>query len=321
MLKPTSTFNPNDSFAHSFPPLASLQRRLVDALQHASRLGLIAPAAAASTVSAFSVAICGGISLSLALAASLLVYSSYLIDHLADVGRFDSELDSDRGRSMARHQRIFAVYGVSTFLGAIAITALEANSASVLLLLTFPLSVVLYGTEWFGRLTFGLLRYRRLKDIPGIKAFYTAFFWGLLMVYADCFLGGGGLPILAFFFGYMLMSLFVNTVFCDFKDLHRDRADGVATLPLLLGVPQTFQLLHLVNHFSLLWLCGFVATGWVPVGLLGLALIHPYVSAVLGHGKRGLVKGKLPGEAVMDAGFLLWLPCVLLGFWLFSTLA
>lgn len=321
MLKPTLTFNPNDAFAHSFSPLVPLQHRLANALQHGSRLGLVVPVGAASTVSAVSVAISGGISWSLALATFLLVYSSYLIDHLADVGRFDSELDSDRGRSMARHQRIFAVCGVSAFLGAIAITALEANLASALLLLAFPLSVVLYGTEWFGRLTFGLLKYRRLKDIPGIKAFYTAFFWGLLMVYADCFLGGGGLPVLAFFFGYMLMSDFVNTVFCDFKDLHRDRADGVATLPLLLGVPQTFQLLGLVNQFSVLWLCGFVAVGWVPVGLLGLVLIHPYVSAVLGHGERGLAKGKLPGDAVMDAEFLLWLPCTLLGFWLFSTLA
>jgi 4-hydroxybenzoate polyprenyltransferase len=321
MLKPTLTINPNDFFAHSFSPLAPLQRRLADALQYGSRLGLVVPAGAASTVSAVSVAISGGISWSLALATFLLVYSSYLIDHLADVGRFDSELDSDRGRSMARHQRIFAVCGVSAFLGAFAITALEADLASVLLLLAFPLSVVLYGTEWFGRLTFGLLKYRRLKDIPGIKAFYTAFFWGLLMVYADCFLGGGGLPILVFFFGYMLMSDFVNTVFCDFKDLHRDRVDGVATLPLLLGVPQTFQLLRLVNHFSVLWLCGFVAAGWVPVGLLGLVLIHPYLSAVLGHGERGLAKGQLPGDAVMDAEFLLWLPCALLGFWLFSTLA
>lgn len=288
------------------------------AVKAASDLGLIFSTGTAGTAGTVSYAATGQISVPLVLATFLLVYSSYMIDHLADVGRYDDAIDSERSRTLFRNRRRFMAYGAGAFGLALWLTATQANLAAVLLLLIFPLSVALYGTDGFGRLTRGCLGYRRIKDIPGIKAFYTAFFWGLLMIYALQFLGLERPTLAAFFFGHMGLSAFTNTVYCDLKDLPRDRADGVWTLPLLFGVPRTLRLLHRVNLAALLWLCAFALAERIPQGLLGLALIHVYVAAVLHFGKRRLDAGLLPGAAAIDAELLLWLPCAWLGFALFS---
>jgi 1,4-dihydroxy-2-naphthoate octaprenyltransferase len=304
-----------------FSTFHSLRRHFMDGLERWSNLGIVLPGSAASIASVVSLAAAGRVSIPLVTAAFLLVYSSYLIDHLADVGRFEKEMDSDRSRALSRHKHMLAVFGTGAFAGALAITAFSAPPTAMLLLLSFPLAVMFYGTTWFGKLTRHRFGYRRLKEIPGIKAFYTAFFWGLLTLYANCFVGGNELTVAIFFFGYLLALFFVNTVFCDFKDLYRDRIDGVDTLPLLLGVPATLQLLRRCNWVALLWLYGFALAGWIPPWLIGLTLTHAVLSAILASGEKALAADILPGEAAIDAAFLAWLPGTLIGLWLFPPVA
>jgi 4-hydroxybenzoate polyprenyltransferase len=300
--------------------MARLSRLMSYGVECMARLGLVLPAGAASAVSVVALAGTGRISTALAAAVFLLVYASYLIDHLADVDRFDDEQASKRSLALGRRKRFFSVLGAAALAAAVTITGIASSPAAMLLLVSFPIAVILYGTPWFGSLTRGLFRYRRLKDIPGFKAFYTAFFWGLLMVYADRFVGGNQPSLVPFFFGYTFLSFLLNTVYCDFKDLERDRFDGVATLPLMLGIPNTLRLLHVVNAAALAWLIAFVAASWVPVWTTGLALVHGYVSAVLRHGAKVMARGGLPGDAAIDAEFALWLPCALLGSWMTAFL-
>ncbi|HYE38073.1 hypothetical protein [Methylocaldum sp.] len=299
--------------------LARFGQILLDAFEWLARSGVVLPIGAASAVSVVALAASEQVSLPLAAAAFLLVYASYLIDHLADVGRFEDGQASERSLSLARRKQLFSALGVAAFAGAGAMTAIKADPVATLLLFSFPLAVVLYGTPWFGVLTRGAFRYRRLKDIPGIKAFYTAFFWGLLMVYADRFIDGHQPSLTLFFSGYMFLSMFVNTVYCDFKDLERDRLESVATLPLMFGVSNTLRLLKLVNVTALVWLITFAAAGWIPVWTTGLASVHGYVSGVLHHGAKLMGTGGLPGDAAIDAEFALWLPCALLGLGVMSS--
>jgi 4-hydroxybenzoate polyprenyltransferase len=300
--------------------MARLSRLMSYGFECLAALGLVLPAGAAGAVSVVALAGTGRISLPLAAAAFLLVYASYLIDHLADVDRFDEEHASKRSLTLGQRKRFFSALGAAALATAVTITGIAGSPVAKLMLFSFPLAVILYGTPWFGMLTRGLFRYRRLKDIPGFKAFYTAFFWGLLMIYADCFVAGNRPSLVPFFFGYMFLSFFLNTVYCDFKDLERDRFEGVATLPLMLGVANTLRLLHLVNAAAFVWLIAFAAAGWIPAWTTGLALVHGYVSAVLRHGTKVMARGGLPGDAAIDAEFALWLPCALLGSWMTAFL-
>lgn len=281
-------------------------------LDTAANFGLVMPLGAASAVSLVPLVTTGKVSLPLALAAFLCVYSSYLIDHLSDVGRLDAGLASSRTKTLARIS-LFRGLGLCAYLLSMWLTLSCAGIDAAMILLCFPLSVTLYATPLFGRLTRGLFGYRRFKDIPGFKSIYTAFFWGLLMVYAAVFVGGTNPHIVGFFFLYMLLSDVVNTVFCDYKDLERDRAEGVLTWVSMLGPTRTTRLLKQINiaAFGLLMLA--VAAHWMPDWLLALGAVHLYVHAVIGQGHTLTVNGGNPGDALMDAEFVLWLPLALLG--------
>jgi 4-hydroxybenzoate polyprenyltransferase len=240
------------------------------------------------------------------------VYSSYLIDHLADVGRLDGQLASKRTQTLSRRP-LFTAFGLAAFIAAVGIALAFSGLGTALLLLCFPLAVALYGTSLFGTVTCEFLPYQRLKDIPGIKAFYTAFFWGLLTLYASRFVEAQDLHQTAFFFVYMVLSTVVDTVFCDFKDLARDRAEGVKTLPLLLGVARTSRLLQTVNGIAFLVLAVSVHLNWIPAWMLALSPIHLYVRAIIDHGQKLVDKGGNPGDAAMDVALVLWLPFALGG--------
>lgn len=295
-------------FAENPEPLFSFRRFL----ENTANLGLVLPFGAASVTSVVSLAHTGEISLPLVSSAFLCVYSSYLIDHLADVGRLDGNLESTRTKTLSR-KSLFTAFGLAAFVAAAGIALVFSGLEAFLLLLCFPLAVALYGTSLFGTLAGKLLPYRRLKDIPGIKAFYTAFFWGLLMLYASRFVDAQDLRQTVFFFVYMMLSDFVNTVFCDFKDLARDRVEGVKTLPLLLGVARTSKLIQAVNGIALMVLAVSVHLQWIPAWMLALAPVHLYVRAIVDHGQKLVAADGNPGDAAMDAEFLLWLPLVLGG--------
>jgi 4-hydroxybenzoate polyprenyltransferase len=281
-------------------------------LDTAANFGLVMPLGAASAVSVVPLVATGKVSLPLALATFLCVYSSYLIDHLSDVGRMDAGLASSRTKTLARLS-LFRGLGLCAYLLSMWLTLSCAGPEAAMILLCFPLSVSLYATPLFGRLTHGLFGYRRLKDIPGFKSFYTAFFWGLLMVYAAVFVGNTEPRIVAFFFTYMLLSDFINTVFCDYKDLERDRAEGLLTWVSMLGLARSTRLLKQINLATLGMLALVVAAHWMPNWLLALAPVHLYVRNVIDQGHITTMAGGNPGDALMDAEFVLWLPLALLG--------
>ncbi|MGY6217216.1 hypothetical protein ACW73L_18830 [Methylolobus aquaticus] len=287
-------------------------RRLATVIDRAARFGLVLPIGAASITGVVALALTGALAWPLAVATFLCVYSSYLIDHLADVGELAPEHESDRTKALS-NRALFSALGQAAFIGALAISYAYSGLASALLLLCFPVAVALYGTPLFGALAGRFVPYRRLKDIPGIKAFYTAFFWALLVVYAAGFMAAIEPRVTGFFVAYVFLSDLVNTIFCDFKDLERDRLEGVVTLPLMLGVERTTLWLHRVNLAALAVLWGAVMMHWVPSWLIALTPVHLYIGAVVAQGATLVRRGGNPGDGPMDAAFMLWLPLAFIG--------
>lgn len=298
---------------------AALAERAENALRWSGRRGLVLPLGGASAVSVVALAVSGSVSPPLALATFLFVYASYLIDHLAEVEAFGQELGSARSRALA-HKRIFVALGVAAFGGSVVITALVANALAVAVLFTFPVGVAFYGTPLLGKVTAGRLGYARLKDVPYLKSLYTSAFWGGLALFAVTFVGGGFVRAI-FFFLFIALCFFVNTVFCDFKDLDRDRAEGVITLPLKLGAERTLRLLHRVNWLSLLLLVASILGGWLPVWLLGLAAFNLYVWEVLERGAHAGADIDFLCDVAMDGAFIIWLPGAWCGLALTSLIA
>lgn len=77
-----------------------------------------------------------------------------------------------------------------------------------------------------------LFRGRRLKDIPGLKAPYVA------LTCTICFAGlvGAGYSVI-------FLLILINTVLFDMRDLIGDAANGVRSIPVLVGASRTVYLL------------------------------------------------------------------------------
>ena len=81
-----------------------------------------------------------------------------------------------------------------------------------------------------------MIRYRKLKDIPGSKTLFVALAWGVVSSLLPALAGGGRLlpgTAVAFFFSVILV--FVRSTLYDFKDIQGDLMVGKETIPIVLG--------------------------------------------------------------------------------------
>ena len=232
--------------------------------------GALTGLTAASTAITASVLLRAPLDPTLALVAFAVTASSYGIDRRVDRDRDRHAL---RSATLARTRGLHTV-GLAMFALAVVLAVAEAGPTAAAILLAIPLAVILYAVPWIDRVAPlpGHPRIRRIKDIPLIKAFYVAGWWVVLVPLAAVFAGraldGGLLPAAACVFGL----LFVNAVACDLRDVAADRAAGVVTFPVLLGVARTVQALRVINATWLIGLGIGLITGALPCGAVALVI-------------------------------------------------
>lgn len=156
------------------------------------------------------------------------------------------------------------------------------------------------------RLLPNTFRYRRLKDVPGLKGTSVALAWaalitGLVYSYAPRL---GGEPWL-FLFSWNAAQWFINTTYFDLGDIKGDRLEGTGTLPVLLGyqpVRAGLQLLNAVTAGSLLMAVGW---GWVsPIGAR-LLWLHALQAVLLMRAKNEDTDISWECDIVFDGIFVL----------------
>lgn len=307
---------PVDHCAHS-PALSSAAARLLRrALSSLGHRGLVLPVTGASIISTLSLLCIGRVSLSLALVTFLLVYASYMVDHAWEIDRFAPALASARSRALAAMTRPLA-RAAAAAAAALGITAWASGPVTALALFVFPAAVALYGTPLIAWLTGGRSRCARIKDIPYIKAFYTAFFWGLLLIFGGLYLGALSASVLACALA-LSSQVLINTVYCDIKDIQRDLVDGVWTLPSRFGKGPTLRALHVLNAASVVLILQLVASGLLPGWMASIAVVNACFAPLLAAMRRRDADVELLSVAA-DAAFWLWFPAARLGIEIMNT--
>jgi 4-hydroxybenzoate polyprenyltransferase len=146
--------------------------------------------------------------------------------------------DTAHEQWVERHRRaLWAITGAAS-LGALAFTAVLGPRVFISLIIAgiiavgYCLPVVRFGGRW-----------RRLKELPGMKLFLIALVWtyataGLPMLHARVALDAPACIVL------LTRLLFIAAVALpfDLPDAQRDRQSGIATLPILFGVDKTKRL-------------------------------------------------------------------------------
>jgi 4-hydroxybenzoate polyprenyltransferase len=171
-----------------------------------------------------------------ALATMMMVYTFAKAIHLD--AQADLVNDPERTEFLLRN-RVLLV-GVALALYAACLLWLRTQGCLWLGLFPF-VTALLYDLKWLPR----SWRYRRLKDIPGVKSAVVAFTWSVVVGFGPVLLASTQVPTLCLL-GWLLWNCllwFVNTVYFDLGDMRGDELEGTRTLPLVLGFRGTLILL------------------------------------------------------------------------------
>jgi 4-hydroxybenzoate polyprenyltransferase len=96
-------------------------------------------------------------------------------------------------------------------------------------------------------------RYRRLKEIPGVKGLTVALAWGAMPCGLILAFQPSADRTSLFLFGlWSTLLWFFNTTYFDLGDVRGDRIEGTRTLPIVVGYERTKLLLHGVNALLML---------------------------------------------------------------------
>lgn len=165
----------------------------------------------------------------------------FMVYTFAKTIRFDPKADqlNDPARTALLLRYRAPLIALSCTLYAISLKL--AHDRGVLWYCLFPFATaVLYDVKF---LPAGY-RYRRLKDITGVKSAVVALTWAVLNVMLPVTLAGAAWSqAVAVVLTWNFLTMFVNTVFFDLGDIAGDKIEGTVTLPLALGFPRCRALL------------------------------------------------------------------------------
>ena len=148
----------------------------------------------------------------------------------------------------------------------------------------------------------------RLKEIVGLKSVLVAFSWGFTGALLPASSQAVNVAKIVMAFTYIFIQILVNTILCDVRDMDGDRASGVKTLPIALGLSATKKLLFIVNTLMFPWLLYCLTQGlflkYMPALFFGMGYGYLIIWAFSRKGRnRLLVELAVDGE---------WIPLVAL---------
>jgi len=174
----------------------------------------------------------------------LYVQSMHILNHLTDA-RADRFNDPDRAKFYDRHKILLAVSAVLS--GGIGlIIAYNIGQFPFMALLIMSLLGLSYNLklvpEWLP-----VIKYRKIRDIPGSKTLLIAVAWGIVTaVLPPLSISGtiGWVNVLVALWAVGIV--FVRTAFFDILDMQGDRLVGKETIPLLLGEKRSMRVLKII---------------------------------------------------------------------------
>ncbi|MBX0286745.1 UbiA family prenyltransferase [Haloarcula salinisoli] len=225
--------------------------------------------AVAAAKTAFAMALLGVASPMPAVIVGLISFAVYTANDLADLEE-DAINTPDHSSFVADHPAVVAGLAVGTFALGAAI-AWWGGGPITLAVACVPLGAsLLYSLP----VTLGG---RRLKDVFGANTVLVALAWALTVTGVPLAFGGlsvGPVAIAVCLFFYL--RSFISVEVFNVRDVTGDAATGVDTIPVVLGVPRTRQLLALFEGCSLALLVTLMTVPTVALAALGALPVLGY---------------------------------------------
>ena len=267
---------------------------------HLLALGTASIASAVAIIAGFSPTIL------LALMAYLFTYGAYTMNRATEKDQ-DEISHPERTAYLNKRRRLLPWISIFCFALGYAL-AFERNLYFFLALLTPLVLSILYSVG--ARRIQDLIGARRLKERLLIKNLVISFGWSLIPLLVGLYyLQVNG--ILLLFIPFVFLRLMENSIFFDVRDVVADSAFGTRTIPAVLGMRRTSNLLNVIDLISLAYVVLAVAANLVPTAALPLAAFPIY-----SLGYRTALKSvdqNVVRDLIADGEYILWMPVVMLG--------
>lgn len=226
--------------------------------------------------------------LSLCFAVFLMTFSVYSLNKLTDI-REDAINTPERLKFLVGRKKQVLYIALCAY----ALSAIIAfnNKPSALPVIFIP---IVANALYSSRLLPGV---PRLKDIPVMKNVIVALSWALVCTLMPALQMNEPLKAVTLVIYFMVARVFVNTVIFDIRDVDGDRANGVRTIPVILGTGKTTAILLAVNSTLLSWLA---VQGYREV-LAAIMIVYGY-AFILYFRKR---RNSLAMELFVDGEWLI----------------
>jgi 4-hydroxybenzoate polyprenyltransferase len=195
----------------------------------------------------------------------LAAFSIYNLNRKTDEAE-DAINQKDRFAFTKRYETPLFIGSVGALITALLLAAPFGVMAVLVTAAPF-LCGFLYSFRWLP----GGFRYRRLKEIPGVKNCVVGIAWGILLsLLPVCYHGGAPGTGTAVTFVLFFLWGFMASLIPDIRDHDGDAASGVVTIPVLLGPGRTKSVLLAV----------LIALG-LPLLLFSLVALPAFTTLIL----------------------------------------
>ena len=180
----------------------------------------------------------------------LVVYSVYSLNRLTDQEE-DAVNAPERSIFVKGNERFLLAAAAVSYIVALVLGWLESPFAALILL--FPIiSGIAYSKN-----IFSAVGIPRLKDIFLVKSLIVASSWAVCAAFLPVLYLSGNFIKLGFIFPFFFIKMFINTVLFDVRDVEGDALNGVRTIPVVIGIKRTRQILLLIQSLLVIWLVLF----------------------------------------------------------------
>ncbi|MFZ3060518.1 MAG: UbiA family prenyltransferase [Candidatus Methanoperedens sp.] len=204
----------------------------------------------------------------------------------------------ERAGFIERHKKILTYVTVASYI--IAIYLSFSNSLALFAVL-FPQFIgIIYSIK---------ISNFRLKDITGVKNIVVALSWAVVGTFLPLENNRRNLIQILLIFYLFFTKLFINTVLFDVRDIEGDGANGVITVPVLLGIEKTRILLLILNSTLIFWLIFSYIQGFFQKYLLIIIFAICYGYWYILHFCRKNIKIGKSLDLLVDGE---WIPIAIL---------
>jgi len=177
------------------------------------------------------------------------IYSVYSLNKVTD--REEDAINMPaRSSFVAGNERFLLTLAIASYIAALLLGLIESPFAAGILLVPF-LSGIVYSTN-----SLSIIGIPRLKDIFLVKSLIVAFSLSVCAAFLPALYLYNSAK-LCFIFPFFFSKVFINTVLFDVRDVKGDTLNGVKTIPVVIGIKRTRQMLLLIQSLLVAWFALF----------------------------------------------------------------